>query len=107
MKFVPIRDLRTRAGKVWESLRVEDELVLTSNGQPIALVTRVTGENLESGLKALRRARAFMALERIQQASAEQGVAGMSQEDVEKEISGARRERSGHSAGSRTHKGKS
>lgn len=106
MKFIPIRDLRTRAGKVWESLRREDELVLTSNGQPIALVTRVTGENLESGLKALRRARAFMALERIHQAASEKGVAGMSQEDVEKEIHAARQERSGHRSKSRTRKGK-
>lgn len=36
MDFVSVRELRTRSAAVWDALREEKDLVVTSNGKPIA-----------------------------------------------------------------------
>ena len=91
MKFISVRELRMRAGDVWKSLRMEGELVLTSNGQPVALITPVTGDNLEDELKALRRARATLALERLRNSARESGADKLSPEEIASEIKAVRR----------------
>ena len=69
MKFVTVRDLRGRPTKVWKDLRAEKDLVLTSNGKPMAIITDVREDSLESTLAALRRDRAVRAVREIQQDS--------------------------------------
>ena len=39
MKFIIVRDLRGRSGQVWTKLAREREVVLTSNGKPIAILS--------------------------------------------------------------------
>lgn len=92
MKLIPVRELRSKGAKVWEALREEHELVLTSNGQPIAILTSVNAENLDSQLKAARRTRAMLALERLWQEAKEKGVSDMSMEEIDEEIRAAREE---------------
>jgi len=41
MKFVTVRDLRLKAAKVWKQLQKEKEMVITSNGKPIALLMKL------------------------------------------------------------------
>jgi len=69
MKFVTVRDLRSRPTKVWKDLKREKDLVLTSNGKPMAIITNVREDYLESTLAALRRDRAVRAVREIQQDS--------------------------------------
>ncbi len=73
MKFITVRDLRTIPAQIWEQLPVEQEMVVTSNGRPIALLTPMGEDNLEDSLKAIRRARAAVAVDRMQQESMKTG----------------------------------
>jgi len=93
MKFVPIRELRNNSGQVWKALEAKNELVLTANGKPIALMTPVNSENLEIELKAIRRSRAAQALDRIRQVSQKRGLDRMPMGDIEKIIVKTRRKR--------------
>ncbi len=47
MKFIAVRDFRTRSSKIWQELAEEKELVITSNGKPIAILSAVSEDNLE------------------------------------------------------------
>jgi antitoxin (DNA-binding transcriptional repressor) of toxin-antitoxin stability system len=92
MKFVPARDLRIRPGQVWKHLS-EDEVVITSKGQPIALITKVTSETLERDIAQLRKARALAALEDIQRGAVQTGRDRLSDEDIDREIHAVRKAR--------------
>ena len=93
MEFVTIRDLRLRPSEVWDKLRQQHEIVLTSNGRPVAVIADVREDNVEETISALRRARAQAAVSRLRQAAAADGLDGMSDADIEAEIAGARQER--------------
>ncbi len=92
MKFIPVRDLRIRPGDVWRKLSKED-LVLTSNGQPVALMTRTSPETLESEIEALERTKALMALDRIQRAAVKSGRDRMTPVEIERVIRAVRKAR--------------
>jgi len=93
MRFIAVRDLRLKPGQVWERLDQEGEMIVTSNGRPIALLTRVNEEDFESTVAAVRRARALMAMESMQRASLAAGKDKMSDTEIEAEIKAARRSR--------------
>ncbi|MCX6347202.1 MAG: type II toxin-antitoxin system prevent-host-death family antitoxin, partial [Actinobacteria bacterium] len=74
MKFVSVRDFRIRPGDIWKQLKIDKDIIITSNGKPIAILNPIEAENLESSLAVLRRARALLALESIQKESALKGI---------------------------------
>ena len=90
MKFVPVRELRLRPGQVWRQLEAE-EIVVTSKGQPIALITKVTADTFEREIAQFRKARALAALEEIQRASVRTGRDRLRDEDIDREIRAARK----------------
>ncbi len=94
MKFVSIRDLREKSGEVWKTLPGEGEMVITSNGRPIAILAAVNESNLEESLSAFRRARAVEAVAGLQRRSVEQGTDRVSMEEIDAEIQAVRRKRS-------------
>jgi antitoxin (DNA-binding transcriptional repressor) of toxin-antitoxin stability system len=94
MRFVSVRDLRSKGRRIWEELASEKELVVTSNGRPIALLTDVNEENFENTLRDLRRARALRAVEEMQQASLKGGLDKMSDQEIDAEIRAVRKARS-------------
>ena len=94
MEFIPVRDLRVQPGAVWDKLRRQGDLVLTSRGQPIALLVSVQ-EDLERTLTAVRRARAQMAVSEMRRVAQGRGLDRLSAAEIEAEIGAARRERSG------------
>ena len=94
MRFVSVRDLRNAPSEVWSALRTDD-LVLTNNGDPVAVLARVNGQDVESTLAALRRARAQQAVSRLREAARANGTSSMSEEEIEAEISRARQDRRG------------
>lgn len=92
MKFVTVRDLRGRPTKVWKDLKREKDLVLTSNGRPMAIITNVREDSLESTLAALRRDRAVRAVREIQQDSQRRGK-NLSLKQINAIIADVRRKR--------------
>jgi len=92
MQFITVRDFRIRPGEVWKQLE-KDDLVVTSNGRPIAVLTNVDAENLEDMLITLRRVRAQMAVSRLRQAAEESGVSQLTDSEIEEEISLTRADR--------------
>lgn len=94
MRFLSVRDLRSKSVEVWERLEAERELVVTSSGRPVAILSKVTEDTLEEALAAIRRARAVAAVDVLQRRSVEQGTDAMTAEEIEAEI-GICRERLG------------
>lgn len=92
MRFVSVRELRERSASIWKALGEEKDMVITSNGKPIALLSATSGESLEESLRALRRARA-QAAAAMQGASLKAGSDRMSLEDINAEIDAARADR--------------
>ena len=89
MRFVGIREFRGNAAKVVESLKEQKEIVITSNGKPVAVLTPTDEERLEENLTALRTARAVQAVTALQRQSAQLGIE-ISPEEIEAEIQAAR-----------------
>ncbi len=93
MKFITVRDLRGHPGQVWSKLARERDVVLTSNGKPIAILSAVSEETLEESLAAVRRARAVSAVEKMQLRSLEQGTDKLPQDEIDAEVRAARKAR--------------
>ena len=93
MRFVSVRDLRGKSAEIWKELSKVREMIITSNGKPIAILSAVSEENFEESLSAFRRARAIAAVESMQTASVEAGTDRMSLEEINAEIAAVRRKR--------------
>ncbi len=86
MKFITVRDLRTTPAQVWKDLPEEQEIVITNNGKPIALLTPLSDADMEDTVSAVRRARAITALKKIQSLSLKKGLSEMTMEEINQEI---------------------
>ena len=93
MKFISVRDLREKSAKIWKELPEAREIVITSNGRPIALLAAINESNLEESIAAFRQARAVEALTALQRRSAEQGLDSLSMDDIDAEIAAVRKKR--------------
>ena len=74
MQFISVRDLRGKSSEVWRQLQSEREMVVTSNGKPVAILSTVSEATLEETLMAIRRAVAVSAVTSIQQQSVRNGL---------------------------------
>ena len=95
MRFVSVRELRSRSADVWRRLADEPDMVITSNGRPVAILSAVSSEGLEESLAALRRARAIAAVEVMQSQSVAVGKHRMSRTAIGAEIAAVRKGRGG------------
>jgi len=93
MKFLSVRDLRGNSARVWRELPNEREMVVTSNGRPVAVLTAVDQSNVEQSLAAWRRVRATQAISNIQQESVRNGTDQLSMTEIDAEITRARQAR--------------
>jgi antitoxin (DNA-binding transcriptional repressor) of toxin-antitoxin stability system len=92
MKFVTVRDLRTTPAQIWKALPEEQEMILTNNGKPIALITPLKESDLEETLTAVRKARAQTAIQQMQLASIKNSIK-ITSEDIDSEIQATRKQR--------------
>jgi prevent-host-death family protein len=92
MRFVSVRDLNTKPKEVWRKVK-DEEVVITSNGKPIALLSGVTEKTLESTIRVMRRSRALLALEEMQKKSIETGLDKWTKPQIEGEIKAVRKSR--------------
>jgi antitoxin (DNA-binding transcriptional repressor) of toxin-antitoxin stability system len=93
MKFISVRDLRGKSAEVWKNLPGEREMVVTSNGRPIAILAAVSESNLEESISAFRQARAVEAVVSLQSRSLEQGTDSIKAKEIEAEIQAVRKKR--------------
>ena len=91
MDFVSVRELRSQSAAVWRSLAREKDLVVTSNGKPIAVLSATTASTLEESLAAWRQARAQLAVAAMQRRASETGDDRMTLDEVNAEIGAVRR----------------
>ena len=90
MKFVTAKDLRAQASSIWNDLPREQEVVITLNGKPIAIMTATNDKDFEHSLRAIRRARANEAVMSLQQASVQSGKDAISDKEIDAEINAVR-----------------
>ena len=95
MKFITIRDLRGNTARIRKDLEAEGEVVITANGRPFAVMTRVKPDRLEEEILAIRRARAASALSRMRVKARAQALDRLTMDQIDAIIAEARRERLG------------
>lgn len=93
MDFITSREFRTQPGKVWEKLATEQELVVTRNGKPFAILVGTTPTDLEQDLKKLSRLRFGRALDNIRARAKETGLDKLTLEEINGIIREAREAR--------------
>jgi len=91
VKFITVREFRTTPAQIWKDLPQEQEMIITNNGKPIALLTPLGESDMEGTLTAVRRARAINAVEKMQSASLKNNLSEMTVEEIDKEIKEARK----------------
>ena len=93
MKFLSIRDLKTKSSQVWQELPNQKEMIITSNGRPIAILSSINENNLEQIISAFRRARATDAVASIQYESVQKGTDRINIDEIDGEIKMVRSKR--------------
>lgn len=85
--------MRGKPGEAWRSLEREREVVVTSNGKPIAILSAVNEDSLEETLAAIRRAKAVAAVTESQRRAALLGTEKLTLPEINREIAAVRRQR--------------
>jgi antitoxin (DNA-binding transcriptional repressor) of toxin-antitoxin stability system len=93
MRFVSVRELRSQSATLWKELPDERQMIVTSNGKPVAILAAVDERDLEQSIAAIRQAGVLEALQAIQLESVSNGTDGMTMEQIDAEIAAARLER--------------
>ncbi len=92
--MIPSRQLAARPGQVWESLLEEGAVVITKDGAPRSIMVPTSDATLLEDLQDLVFARARRAVRALREEAERQGTAGLSMEEIDREIAAARRDRS-------------
>ena len=93
MKYLSVRDLKGKSSQIWKELPEQKEMIITSNGRPIAILSSINENNLEQVLSAFRRARTIEAVATIQYESTMKGTDKLTMEDIDAEIKTVRKQR--------------
>jgi len=91
MKLISTRDLKLKTADVWGQLEKEGELIVTSHGKPVAMLTSIPDGDIETSLAAHRRARAQMALSNIRKAAQMHGLDQLTTDEIDVEVKAARK----------------
>jgi antitoxin (DNA-binding transcriptional repressor) of toxin-antitoxin stability system len=93
MRFVTVRDFRTKSSEIWKTLPEEQEMVVTNNGKPVALLIPTTDRDVFDLIQDIAGRRAMAAMGESQRISKENGNDKMTLEEINEEIAAARREK--------------
>lgn len=88
MNFYSIRDLCTDTKSMWEQLSSGDEIVITNNGKPSALMINIPEGSFDEVIQAVRQAKAMIALNSMRRKAAKAGQ--LTDEEIEKIIADVR-----------------
>ena len=93
MKLIAIQDLK-RPRRLKERLLAEKELLLTSDGRPVAVLVNVdASEDPETMIQSIRDSRSRLALSRVRESAARSGTARLSLAEINREIAATRKAR--------------
>jgi len=92
MRFLSTRELRNRPGYVRDLVQ-KDDLVLTASGKPIAILLGIEEDELEETARAIRQAKAQLALSRLRKQAARRRADRMSASAIDAEIRAVRSRR--------------
>ena len=93
MRFIAVKDLKTPK-ELRKKLKQEKELLLTSNGKPMALLLNIDeSDDPEQTLQSVREARSQMALRRIRKEAADHGIDKLSINEINSIIRKSRDDR--------------
>lgn len=93
MNFVPYRILRNQPKVLRERLKSEGELIITNNGEPMALLLDIEPDQIEETLKLIAQLRAQQAVSALREAARAQGLSQLDEAAIEAEIQAARNAR--------------
>ncbi len=82
-------ELRTNTKSIWENLSKNNDVVITNNGKPYALMVGIPEGMFVETVRALRPAKTIAAMERMRN-SASKNVS-MSNEEIDEAINAARK----------------
>ena len=88
MNFYSVRDLRTDSKRMWENLSAGDEVVITNNGKPSALMIDIPEGGFDEIVQAVRQAKAMIAFNSMRRKASRAGF--MSDEEIEAAIAEAK-----------------
>jgi len=93
MKLIAIQNLK-QPRRLKERLLAEKELLLTSDGRPVAVLVNVdASEDPETIIQSIRDSRSRLALSRIREEAVRSGAAGLSLAEINREITVTRKAR--------------
>jgi antitoxin (DNA-binding transcriptional repressor) of toxin-antitoxin stability system len=90
---ISVSELRKKPANQWLKSAGNGDLIITSKGQPVAVLLRIAAASVESTRALLRSVRALQAQSALQQAAVANGTAGLKLADIDAEIAAARRAR--------------
>lgn len=93
MEFVTARELRLDPRGVWKRLQSQSVGVVTINGKPSFLLSKLQPEELEEVLYLQRRIRAELALKQMREQAAQRGLDRMTSEEIDEIIQEVRKAR--------------
>lgn len=93
MNLIAIKDLK-QPRRLKERLLSEKELLLTSDGQPVAVLVNVDPTtDPEAMIQAIRDSRSRLALSRIREAARRSGAGRLDMSEIDREIAAVRKAR--------------
>lgn len=91
MDFVTVRELRAESGKVWDRVVAGEEIVLTRNGKPFAVVVPTAPSDLEETMRLLRTRRFGKAVDELRRQAHEAGTDQLTDAEIDAEIAVVRK----------------
>ena len=89
MEFYSARELRTNTKSIWNELSKDNDVIITNNGKPSALMIGIPEGRFDETVRAIRQAKALAALERMRNESEKRGF--KTDEEIEELINEARK----------------
>jgi len=91
MKFMSTKDLGVTPENIWQTTERKQDIIITADGRPIAILTGVDENTFEQELETIKRARALRALDMIHKESVQKGIYTLSEEEIQAEIDSVRK----------------
>lgn len=89
MEFFSARELRNNTKSIWKELSEDNDVVITNNGKPYALMVGIPEGRFDETIRAIRQAKAIAAMDRMRKKAEKNGF--MSEKEIDDVISEARK----------------
>jgi prevent-host-death family protein len=93
VRTISVSELKKKPVSEWLKSAGKTDLIITSKGQPVAVLLRIAAASVESTRSLLRSVRALQAQAALQQAGVANGSAALTMSDIDAEIAAERRAR--------------